>query len=59
MMRRHLILSNQQLISLLERLGYEMTLDEEVQYKCYPNHCLEPVVVSTLTVRLKDGYRED
>lgn len=58
-MRRHLILSNQQLIALLERLGYEMTLDEEVQYRCHLNHCLEPVVVSMLTIRLKDGYRED
>lgn len=54
-MKRHLILSNQQLISLLERLGYQMALQEEVQYKCYPDQSIEPVVVSTLKVRLKDS----
>lgn len=53
-MKLHVILTNQQLIALLEHLGYPTTLHEEVQYKCYPDHTCVPVIISTLEVKLRE-----
>lgn len=53
-MKRILKLSNQQLLSLLELLGYEPQLEEEVQYKCGPDHSCEPFISYTVHIKLPE-----
>jgi hypothetical protein len=53
-MTRHVILSNQQLISIIERLGYHTYLKEEMQFRVDTDHSCTPFLVSTLQVKLPD-----
>jgi len=51
-MQRHLILSEQQLLSIIELLGYKATVKEEVQYSCNPESFCEPIIVTTIQILL-------
>lgn len=53
-MKRRLILSNQQLISMLAMLGYDPILVEEVHYRCGPDSTCEPIIVSSLNILLEE-----
>lgn len=51
-MKRLIILSNQQIVTLLEQLGYEPQIQEEVQFKCSEDHQIEPIIVYTVSFKL-------
>jgi len=55
-MQRHLILSNQQLITMLDRLGYQIRIKEEIQYCCGLDSSCEPIVVTTLKIQLPQHF---
>lgn len=56
-MVRHIILSNQQFISLVERLGYLPLIHEEVQYRIGTDHVCEPFLTYTLEIKLPEKTR--